>query len=97
LTKRTPEVLDKSRAISLNSNVLSNWADFVENLTKEKGFLPSHVYNADETGFDMNQLPNSVYGIKGRKTVNIIGGQRVLLLQYLRMVLHSLLHTFIKE
>jgi hypothetical protein len=75
LTKRKPEKLSKAAVCVTESNI-RNWFDIIEKWLIENNLSyllneSDRIYNADETGFEINPCEGSVIVPKGQKHVSV--------------------------
>ena len=66
LSCRKPEALSSARAASVNKSVINGWFDKYEQTLKELQIknVPSHIWNADESGLQDYYVSQSVVGVK---------------------------------
>lgn len=71
LVIRKPEKLSTVRARMLNLEVINKYFDELENVIHALNLAqqPSHIWNADETGFNFEHSPVSVVAEKGERSV----------------------------
>lgn len=76
IRKRTPELIGKASA-GITFEALQQFFHVVESQFEEASRMdllnkPQNWWNIDETGFEMNPTPRSVYAGKGAKTVHVV-------------------------
>jgi len=77
LSTRIPEGTSLSRAVGFNMPKVSQFFDVYGDLLKSHTFVPSRVWNMDETGVSTVQRPAKIVATKGIRTVGkMTSGER---------------------
>jgi len=77
LSTRIPEGTSLSRAVASNMPKVNQFFDVYGDLLKSHTFVPSHVWNMDETGVSTVQRPTKIMATKGIRTVGkMTSGER---------------------
>lgn len=69
LSKRVAEGLSSSRATGMNKTDVNKYFTILQDIFEKNNFMlkPERIYNADESGFQLNNKPGIVISEKGRK------------------------------
>ena len=78
LSCRKPEPLSTARAVAVNKPVIDSWFDKYEQTLEELQIkdVPSHIWNADESGLQDYYVSQSVVGVKGKACYEINPGEK---------------------
>lgn len=69
LSLRKPEATSINRILGFNKTELNNFYNNLRTVLDKYQFLPSRIFNVDETGISTVQKPPSIIGPKGQKQV----------------------------
>ena len=78
LSCRKPEPLSSARAACVNKSVIDSWFVKYEQTLEELQIknVPSHIWNADESGLQDYYVSQSVVGVKGKAYYEINPGEK---------------------
>lgn len=72
ISLRKPESTSANRIEAFNKEEVTLFYDNLNKLNDKYKFLPSRIFNADETGISTVQRPNKIYAEKGQKRVGFV-------------------------
>jgi len=77
LSVRKAEGVSRHRVLGMNKEIVGNYFDLLGRVLEDNDLLdkPSHIYNMDETGLQLNNRPGMVLAERGSKAVVNITAQ----------------------
>jgi hypothetical protein len=78
LVKKKPQGLSIDRAMAMKRKDIKDYLNLLLDVLMKNNLLdkPGHMYNTDETGFQMNPRPNTVIAEKGSPTYQMTCGEK---------------------